>query len=103
FRRGACAVSATDPRWNGTWVLPPLLLIGSQPCVCQHLSRMETRLGVEPSQTWFAATCLAVRPTRHGSEGRARTCATWLTARHDCRYITSDCVPSPGIEPGLLG
>src|SRR5437588_2354721 len=51
---------------------------------------METRLGVEPSRTWSAATCLAVRPTRHGSEGRARTCATWLTARHDCRYINSD-------------
>jgi hypothetical protein len=27
-------------RWNGTWVLPPLLLVGSQLCICQHLSRM---------------------------------------------------------------
>jgi hypothetical protein len=51
-------------RWNGTWVLPPLLLVGSQLCICQHLSRLETRLGVEPSRTWSAATCLAVRPTR---------------------------------------
>ena len=104
FRPGACAVSATDPGWNGTWVLPPLLLVGSQLCICQHLSRaMETRLGVEPSWTWSAATCLAVRPTRRRSEGRARTCATWLTARHGYRYITSDWLaPSPGIEPGPL-
>src|SRR6266404_5737438 len=74
FRPGACAVSATGPRlrhqpfwrlspsysdiqdrqngrgcWNGTWVLPPLLLVGSQLCICQHPSRLETRLGVEPS------------------------------------------------------
>ena len=79
-------------RWNGTWVLPPLLRFGRPACICQHLSRMnmETRLGVEPSQTWSAATCLAVRPTRRRSEGRARTCATWLTARHGYRYITSD-------------
>ena len=73
FRPGACAVSATDPRWNGTWVLPPLLLVGSQLCICQHLSRLETRLGVEPSETWVAATCLAVRPTRHGCEGGPRS------------------------------
>src|SRR5207248_4173697 len=73
FRPGACAVSATDPRWNGTWVLPPLLLVGSQLCICQHLSRLETRLGVEPSRTWSAATCLAVRPTRHRCEGGPRT------------------------------
>ena len=39
FRPGACAVSATGPRWNGTWVLPPLLLVGGQLCICQHLSR----------------------------------------------------------------
>ena len=43
FRPGACAVSATGPRWNGTWVLPPLLLVGGQLCVCQHLSRMARR------------------------------------------------------------
>jgi hypothetical protein len=63
-------------RWNGTWVLPPLLLVGGQLCICQHLSRMalmETRLGVEPSWTWSAATCLAVRPTRRGCEGGQRS------------------------------
>ena len=90
FRPGACAVSATGPRWNGTWVLPhSCWLVAS----CASVNTCPAQRRVSESnrvKTWSAATCLAVRPTRRRSEGRARTCATWLTARHGYRYITSD-------------